>query len=188
MAAAAVPVVQGVFSALGAQSEMDAAEAAGRLQERQLAFNKKLADISAEDAIARGEEQVADFTREAQRMKGAQRAALAAQGINVDAGSAAAIQHETDKQIDTDVTRIRNNAWREAWGYKMEASQLQQQTELVRLEAQGKSAAAALGGAFSAGSSFAEAGASLFSAKGSGGGGLLGNSTGGSYKKFGNIA
>jgi hypothetical protein len=128
-AAAAIAVLQ-MASAGG---EAEALESKGRFEEKQLSFNKKIANINAADAISRGEEQVADFESEAKRLKGTQRANLAAQGISIDSGSAAAIQYETDKQIDTDIARIRNNAWREAWGYKVEATNLQTESQMTSL-------------------------------------------------------
>ena len=131
--AAVVAVVGGILQATSAAGEADAIEDQSEFEQNRLAFNRKLANINAEDAIDRGEEQVGDFKQEAARLKGSQRAALAAQGIDVDSGSAAGIQYETEKQIDTDISRIRNNAWREAWGFKVESTSLQQQETLTGL-------------------------------------------------------
>ena len=131
--AAVAAIGIGLMQGAAAAGEAEAIEQQTRFEQNRLAFNKKIAEINAQDAIDRGEEQVADFSKEAARMKGAQRAALAAQGINVDTSTAAAIQYETDKQVDTDIARIRNNAWREAWGYKIEATSIGTQSQLTGL-------------------------------------------------------
>lgn len=134
----------------GAQSEADAIRRESEFRKMQLEFNAKLAGIRAEDAIFRGQEQVADYTKQSEYLKGAQLASLAAQGIEVDSGTAAQIQYETDKQIQTDVKRIKNNAWREAWGYKIEAVNLRTESRLESLSAKNRSDAAILSGGIDA--------------------------------------
>jgi len=139
----------GILQASSAAGEANAIKSANKFNARRLDFNKKVANISAKDAIKRGEEKVIDFKAAATRLKGSQRAALARQGINVDSGTAAGIQDETDKQIDTDIQRIRNNAWRESWGFKVEASGLETEKQLTGLAAENKASSTLIGGTLS---------------------------------------
>lgn len=142
----AVPVM-GLLQYEAGQSEASAIRSQAAFQRQQLEFNKKLANISAEDAIDRGEEAVVDYKKQAEKVKGAQTAALAAQGIDIGAGTAAQIEYTTEKQVQTDVSRIRNNAWREAWGYKVEASNLEMQSMMVGLESKARARSARFAGA-----------------------------------------
>ncbi|HLA14756.1 MAG TPA: hypothetical protein VJZ25_07010 [Gemmatimonadaceae bacterium] len=97
----------------------DAARARGEYLGAMEEQNAKLADWQAEDAIARGYET-------AFKHRGAQRAALAAQGISVGSGSA------LDVQLDDELI-IRNNARLAAWGYRVEAAGFRSRAHLARV-------------------------------------------------------
>jgi hypothetical protein len=83
--------------------------------------NARLSLMRADDALKRGDESASEYQKKASLIKGTQRANLAAQGIALDEGSALAIQEQTAEVAAKDVARIKNNAWREAWGYETEA-------------------------------------------------------------------
>jgi len=83
--------------------------------------NKQLAEMDAVDALKRGQEAVAITRGKTKKLIGSQRAAIAAQGIRADIGSAADIQQEAQDIGELDVLAIRNNAAREAYGYKVKA-------------------------------------------------------------------
>lgn len=84
-------------------------------------INAEMAEMSAEDAIKRGDISARDYQKEVDGMIGMQKVAYAAQGVDVNFGSAADIQAETRMFGALDALTIKNNAWREAWGYKVEA-------------------------------------------------------------------
>ena len=117
---AGLAVVSAYNQITGSRKQAKAARAQAAYERGQAIINAKLAEINASDALARGEEQLGDYEVAAKRLKGTQVSSLAAQGVEIDSGSAAQIRYETDKQIDTDKRRIKNNAWREAWGYELE--------------------------------------------------------------------
>lgn len=83
--------------------------------------NRQFADILAIDALRRGSLEAGKFKQKVRQLRGSQRAALAAQGIDVDSGDAADIQVETERMGTIDAETIKSNAWREAWGYKVQA-------------------------------------------------------------------
>lgn len=97
------------------------AQIQGQFQKQMYEINKRLASFKAEDALLRGSEAVTEHKRGVKQFVGRQRAALAAQGISVDAGSALQIQENTASMGALDALKIKNNAVREAWGYKTEA-------------------------------------------------------------------
>ncbi len=78
-------------------------------------------DEQADDALARGREEEGRYRSDVSRLKGSQRARLAAQGIDIGSGSAAALQTETAILGEVDSLTIRNNARREAYGFKTQA-------------------------------------------------------------------
>lgn len=120
-----------------------AAGVAGSLQQgqaRQAAFqyqvqvaenNRKYAEWQAQDAIARGQ-----ATEQAQRMKtnalqGQQIAAAAAAGIDVNSGTPAELRSDTQLLGELDAATIRNNAAREAYGYRVRATGFQSEAEVA---------------------------------------------------------
>ena len=93
---------------------------------------RRIGSRLAADAISRGEESVFAFRQDVSRLLGRQRSAFAAQGVDLQQGSAAQIQSETESFAARDVRQIRLNAAREARALRMgaaaQAQQLQSQT------------------------------------------------------------
>ena len=70
------------------------------------------------DAVARGEKDVERYAIDLAGLLGAQRTSVAAQGIDVNQGTAAAIRSETEAFGAEDIQTIRENALREAYGLR----------------------------------------------------------------------
>lgn len=85
--------------------------------------NARTAQLQAEDAIMRGEEEAHRTRLATRQMVARQRAAFAGQGVELDSGSPLLVQEETAAMGELDALRIRNNAWREAWGYRSQAAE-----------------------------------------------------------------
>lgn len=99
-------------------------------------YNRKIADANAsmleqqaERQYKIGEEQSNNQRRQTKKLVGSQRAALAAQGVDVNDGSALEIQTETEILGAEDADRIQTNAYLEALGMKSQATQMRQQAE-----------------------------------------------------------
>lgn len=118
---AASTAVNAVGSATSAYQQSQAIKAQGKYQSNQLRFNAEVADLQATDAINRGNADAATKKRQTKQVIGSQRAALAAQGIEVNEDTASLIQQDTAGLGAEDVQTIKNNAWREAWGYRVQA-------------------------------------------------------------------
>lgn len=110
------------YGLAGAQAEGIKAKA--DFEASQMEFNSRMAELEAKQVLKRKEEAISDYGSKASKMIGSQRAALAAQGIDIDSGTASDIQEETKEVVAQDIMRISNNAWREAWGYKTQAKNL----------------------------------------------------------------
>lgn len=106
--AAVTSLASGIAGAVGRE------RAAGR----QRNFARQMAD----DVIAQGERQAEFATMDLRRLRGAQTAAIAAQGIDPTSGSAAQIAAQTEKFGQQDIEQIRMNAAREAWGIRTQAN------------------------------------------------------------------
>lgn len=128
MGAAALPImaIGGLVSAgsniYSGIKQSEAIEQQAAFQAKQYEANARLAEIKAGDAISQGENDAKEVSRFGEKVKAAQRVGFAAQNVKIDSGSAKAVQDETDFMAQQDVERVKNNAWREAWGYKVEAA------------------------------------------------------------------
>lgn len=122
-ASATLQVAQG-FMQYRHSKDMD------RVQRAQADADQRMLHLRSDDAIRRGQIDEGYSRVETQRVGGEQRAALAAQGIDPDSGSAGQIQTETQVMGGVDALTIRNNAWREAWGYRVEADRVAAESRL----------------------------------------------------------
>lgn len=94
--------------------------------------NAKLADQQANDAITRGELDASAHDRKVKLLIGQQRAKMGAQGADLSSGSALDIQKDTAGLGAEDILQIKNNAYREAWGYRVQADDYRRQADLQR--------------------------------------------------------
>lgn len=121
---AAMSMIQGIS---GAYSSYQQAKANKLVAES----NRRIAEMKARDALKRGHETEARSRQSNRKTIGSQRAALAAQGIRVDYGSAADIQTETANIGELDALTIKNNALREAFGYTTQGQDASMQGRLA---------------------------------------------------------
>ena len=128
----------------GANQEGQALEAQAKYQQKMYEFNSILAEKQADDAIERGEQDVRTVRLETRKLVGSQRAALAAQGLDPDSGSASAVVDETRMAGIKDESTIRTNALREAFGFKIDALNSRASGQLGVLAAKSKASSGIL--------------------------------------------
>jgi len=131
----------GNAQARAGEQQRDVAESQAELAD----YNAQVAEIQAKDAIERGAEQESNFRMGVRGMVGKQRAQIAAGNIDVHYGSAVDLQADTAFMGELDALTIRNNAAREAWGFKEQGADLRRRAEIARkegimLEQQGREA------------------------------------------------
>jgi hypothetical protein len=119
--ASLLPLLQGASSAAGAYGQYSASMAEGRYGRAVGNMNAQLALQQAEDANRVGEQEAAKRLRQGGQDASSERARYAAQGINVDTGSAAQTQEDVRKAAEQDAVTIRKNAAMQAWGFGMDA-------------------------------------------------------------------
>lgn len=125
----------------GTISQRNAAKAQQAFQQNQFDFNKQIAEFNAQEAIRRGEQQERLVRQQGKKVIGAQRASFAAQGIDIEQGSALDVQLDTAQITEIDALTIKNNAAREAFGFKVQAvaDTAQQRFSQIAFDAKQKS-------------------------------------------------
>jgi hypothetical protein len=104
-------------------------------QARMAEINARVAETGAKTELARGQAEYARHTLQAGHLKSAQRAALAANGIVMNEGSAAEMLAATDIMKEIDAQTIEENALRNAWGYRIQATDYRNQALMGRAQA-----------------------------------------------------
>jgi hypothetical protein len=112
--------------------------------------NAIMAEIQARDIITRGNKEAEKLKQKGKEIVGAQRTALAAQGIDIESGSALDVQLDTASQIAGDIVTIRNNAWLEAWGLRYQSTQYSFQGQMAYMAGQNKAKTTLLTGGMEA--------------------------------------
>jgi len=114
-----------VSGAIGSYYSTNAQKTALEGQAELAKINARIAELGAQSVISQGQQQVGALTLKASQVKGGQRAAMAANGIDLGVGSAAEIQASTDIMKEIDANTITANAVRSAWGYKTQGVNMQ---------------------------------------------------------------
>lgn len=117
---------------------------------RQLEQNSKIMKMKAEDTVRQGDYDADTLKRKSKGIIGSQRAGFASGNIDINSGSALDVQGDTAAETEIDAIAIRNNAFREAMGYKMEASNMKSQAKIVKATGRASANLSLLGGGVSA--------------------------------------
>lgn len=131
-------LVQGTAAAGGAASaynETGAIRAQGRYESKALETNARLDELRAQDATRRGKKASDLRLKDTRQLIGAQRARLAAQGIDVNSETALQLQQDAASAGAVDALQERENAWLEAWGYRVQAQDARGRARFTRLAA-----------------------------------------------------
>ncbi len=112
---------QSVTAAASAYAQSNSIRGQGEYESSAFNINASFAEMQAEDALKQGEKAAKNLKKQVKLTIGAQRANMAAQGIELDSGSALEIQEDTAVMGELDALTIKNNAYREAWGFKVQA-------------------------------------------------------------------
>jgi len=89
--------------------------------------NASIAGAQAQQAYHIGSTQAGLAQAKGSQLASTQKADYAASGVVANAGSADTVQLNTKAMADLDAATIENNAARQAWGYKVQQSQYEQQ-------------------------------------------------------------
>ena len=132
-AAAGSQVLNSYFEYENQQDQASAADIRAKWQESQLQIKQGFLELMGEEATIRGDKAARQYKKQVSKFAGRQRAAIAGQGIQVDSGTASDLQTQTGETGALDVLTIKNNAWRQAFGYEQAAMTAGFQAEVARL-------------------------------------------------------
>lgn len=127
-AGAATSMVGSFYGAKSQQSSLD-------YQAAMAETNARMAEKSAQQEMYRGQREVAGLTLKAGHLKSAQRAGLAAAGIDLGEGNALEILTSTDLMKEIDSNTASANAVRAAWGARTQGTNYQNDATTKRASA-----------------------------------------------------
>ena len=153
--------VLGALTALSAGASLYGGYAAGQTAQAQAEAeaeaaeaNARTARVEAHDSVEQGGQEELRLRRKMAQTRGTQRSMLAAQGVDINSGSALDTQLASIAEGEYDAEVIKYNAARQRWGYINQANNLEAQAKNAR--ARGKYAArngliSGIGGAITSG-------------------------------------
>lgn len=124
-----------IGSAIGTYQQTKSARSQLRYQAAMAEINARMAERSAQQAMQQGQQQVAATTMKYGALKSSQRAAMAANGVDLGTGSAAELQASTDILKDIDKHTIESNAISSAFGYRTHGTGYLNQARMDRASA-----------------------------------------------------
>jgi hypothetical protein len=137
-------------------TDSQAQMSAGKFNRDQARRNAGLMSLQAQEIEERGQKESNLHRRKVRGMVGSQRAALAAQGIDVGSGTALDVQGETAYLGEMDAQQIKENAMLEAYGLRSKARNLMSQSRYDYKAAKFGSRATLLAGGMKAATQAAE--------------------------------
>lgn len=132
-AAIATSIIGGITTAYGQMQAGKAANAEAKYKAAIQHNNAIRAGYLADDAIARGKEEKRKTALKGRLLVGKMRATLAANGVEVNSGSASDLTVDQQGINSLDVFTAENNAAREAQEYLIRADQFESEAALTRL-------------------------------------------------------
>lgn len=112
-------------------------------------INARLANMSAESALRAGEKQQQQIMTQTARLKGAQKTGYAANGIDLNSRSVQNVLNETDFMGEVDRNQAAANALTNAWGYRLQATNFENNANILKSQRQspwGAALSTAVGG------------------------------------------
>lgn len=99
--------------------------------------NARMAELGAQDELARGQHQIGKLSLQAGQIKSSQRAAMAANGVDLGVGNAAEVQASGDLIKEQDIQTAQLNAIKSAWGYRAQKANYENEAFAARASAKG---------------------------------------------------
>lgn len=99
-------------------------------------INKQFADEQGKFAKSDADIQSGEMEKQGEQNAARQRVDAAATGADVNAGSAIQLQTDTKWQAGQNSIMIKNNAWRQAWGYQVEGDAYARLASMAELTGQ----------------------------------------------------
>lgn len=129
--------VGAVMSVLSAYQGSKAMKSQLAFQADMARINAEIAEQSAQQTLLTGQRQHGASRLRYGQLKGAQRAALAANGVDLGEGSAAEVQASSELLAEIDANQITANAVQAAWGYRTQGTNYENKARMDEATAAG---------------------------------------------------
>lgn len=136
-----------LLGAAGAMQQGQAAQAASTYNAQVMDMNAVMSERRAKDAVERGAIEEQRKRQEVAKIKGAQTAAMAANGVDLTFGSPLDTLVDTAVMGELDALTIRTNTAREAYDYRVDAVNKRSGASLERMKGDSAATAGYLGAA-----------------------------------------
>ncbi len=123
------------MQAVGAYQQAQGAKAAAKYEASVASANAKVAEFKAQDAQDRAQVDAENLGRQIAATRGKQKAAMAANGLDLSSGTPQSILDATDFYGLQDQTTLATNANREAAGYRTQGANYQAEASMQRSRA-----------------------------------------------------
>lgn len=128
-------VAGGITSAFGAFSGAQAQKSGLKAQAGIADTNARIAEMSAQSTLDAGQKESGRYTLQVGNLKSKQRAAMAANGVDLGVGNAAETLASTEIIKEIDKNQIEANSIRSAWGLRTQATNYQNEALVKRATA-----------------------------------------------------
>lgn len=118
----------------------------GKLDEQTAQHNEQLANYQADDALRRGSVEEMQYRRQLAQLIGKQRNEIGTRNVEAR-GSALSLLEDSAQLGEEDALTIRNDAARQAWGYRNQASEASRTGQQSKLNANTRAGSTLLTGA-----------------------------------------
>ena len=132
-AAGGAQVGIGALQLWNAKNTSDMIKQQAAFQAQQEEFNSRLMQIRKKEIVEQSQKDIAKYGVQGKQMRGSQKVAMAAQGVELDSETMVGLQTDLDQVISDDIQTIKNNAWRQAMGLEIESTNLKYQSQMTRL-------------------------------------------------------
>lgn len=126
------PAIPAALAAISAYQQSQAAKTQAEYNAVVSENNATMAEYQAADAFSRGEQDAITARRKAASVRGDQRAAMAARGLDLGEGTAANLIDQTDYFSETDQGTIRSNAGKEVFAKRSQANNFKTEATMYR--------------------------------------------------------
>lgn len=125
------------MSVLSAYQSSKAMKSNLRFSAEMAKINAEIAELSAQQTLLAGQRQHGASRLRYGQLKGAQRAALAANGVDLGEGNAAEVQASSELLAEIDANQITANAVQAAWGYRTQGTNYENKARMDEATASG---------------------------------------------------
>jgi hypothetical protein len=144
----AMQVGGAVTSTIGAYNKSKGEKAAYEYQAQVAANNKQITEWQVSDAAQRRTKDLAAQQLKQRQFAGSQRAAMAANGVDITEGSALNILSDTEFMGQLDQNTIKDNSNKEIFNYKVQGANFDSNSEMLKMRADAENPMAAAGSTF----------------------------------------